>query len=179
MKQWSVGGAVITSEVLAACSVDHGGVPEDDPGVLMVKNLRRGGRLDWTPPGGVIDTGEAVIGGLTREVNEETGLTVSRWEGPLYLITAEAPGLGWQLNVEVHLALEVAGDLRVGHDPDGIVVEADVVPVQECGPRMDGAHRWVREPLVEWMAQRWAGTRHYRYQVAGTDLSDLAIERID
>ena len=28
-------------------------------GVLLVQNRRRNGRLDWTPPGGVIDDGEA------------------------------------------------------------------------------------------------------------------------
>lgn len=174
-----MGGAVIESEVLEAASIDHDSASGGVPGVLMVKNLRRGGHLDWTPPGGVIDRGEAVIGGLTREVVEETGLSVRSWEGPLYLITADAPGLGWRLRVEVHRAVEVTGRLHVGRDPDGIVVEADVVPLEECGARMGGAHPWVREPLVDWMSQRWAGTRHYAYRVEGSDPAEMRIERVD
>lgn len=170
---------MIESEVLEAASIDYAAMPVGSPGVLMVKNQRHGGHLDWTPPGGVIDRGEALIGGLTREVNEETGLTVRRWEGPLYLITADAPDLGWRLQVEVHRAVEVIGCLKVGHDPDGIVVEADVVPLSECGTRMGDAHPWVREPLVDWMVQRWSGTRHYAYRVLGSDLTEMSIERVD
>lgn len=170
---------MIESDVLDDASINRGRVPVGSPGVLMVKNLRHGGRLDWTPPGGVIDRGETLIGGLTREVSEETGLTVRRWEGPLYLITADAPGLGWRLQVEVHRAVEVVGCLDVGHDPDGIVVEAAIVPHDECGTRMGDAHRWVREPLVDWMVQRWSGTRHYAYRVQGNDPSEMSIERVD
>lgn len=170
---------MIESEVLAAAAIDHAAPPVGSPGVLMVKNLRHGGHLDWTPPGGVIDRGEALIGGLTREVTEETGLTVRRWEGPLYLITTEAPDLGWRLQVEVHRAVEVVGCLKVGHDPDGIVVEADVVPFSECGALMGDAHPWVREPLVDWMTQRWSGTRHYGYRVLGDDPATMSIERVD
>lgn len=174
-----MGGAVIESEVLDVASIGREGVRTGPPGVLMVKNRRTGGHLDWTPPGGVIDGGEALIRGLTREVSEETGLTVRRWEGPLYLITADAPGLGWRLQVEVHRAIEVAGVLRVGNDPDGIVVDADVVPHRECDDRMCGAHPWVREPLLEWMDQRWSGTRHYAYRVLGSDPGTLRVERAD
>lgn len=179
VNQWSVGGAVIESEVLAACRVDLPTGATGSPGVLMVKNLRRGGRLDWTPPGGVIDSGEQLIGGLTREVSEETGLTVTRWQGPLYRITAEAPGLGWRLTVEVHRALSVAGCIDVGSDPDGIVVDADLVSHDDCGARMQGAHRWVSEPLLEWMQHRWTGTRDYSYRVDGSDPHDLRVQRTD
>ncbi len=175
--QWLVGGAVIESSVLAGGSGDIGAVQPG--GLLLVQNLRRGGRIDWTPPGGVIDRGESLLGGLTREVVEETGLAVTRWAGPLYEITAVAPGLGWHLRVEVHRALEVTGDLRIGEDPDGIVVEAAVVPEHQCGDRLVGAHPWVREPLVDWMAERWSETRHYRYRVEGTDPAELQIARAD
>ncbi len=174
-----MGGAVIESEVLEAASISDAAPPGGRPGVLMVKNLRQGGHLDWTPPGGVIDGGEALIGGLTREVNEETGLTVRRWEGPLYEITADAPDMGWRLHVEVHRAIEVVGVLRVGHDPDGIVVEVDVVPCGDCDDRMGDAHPWVREPLLDWMDQRWSGTREYAYRVLGADPGTIRVERAD
>jgi 8-oxo-dGTP diphosphatase len=175
VQQWLVGGALIEASVVPP----DAGVPASAPGLLLVQNLRRGGIVDWTPPGGVIDEGESLLGGLTREVTEETGLEVGRWDGPVYEISAEAPGLGWHLRVEVHRAVEVTGVLRVGADPDGIVVEAAVVPEPECEERLGRAHPWVREPLVEWMAQRWSGTRSYHYRVDGTDVRDLRVTRRD
>src|SRR5262245_16295289 len=106
-----------------------GGIVETDAGVLLVRNVRRNGSSDWTPPGGVIEVheGETVIDGLTREVQEETGLFVSEWSGPAYRIRAHAPDLGWSMRVEVYRAMSHEGELRVGEDPDGIVVEAAFV----------------------------------------------------
>ena len=52
-----------------------GGLLETPEGVLLVRNLRRGGFEDWSTPGGVIDDDDAdLLAGLTREVEEETGL---------------------------------------------------------------------------------------------------------
>lgn len=173
MRDWVVGGGVIE---VAALDV----APAAAPGgacVLLVENLRRNGTADWTPPGGVIDAGEPVVEGLTREVAEETGLVVTRWDGPIYEIEAEAPGLGWRLRVEVHRAVEVTGELRTGADPDGIVVGADWVAAEECAPRLVGAHPWVREPLLDWLGARWHGSRTYRYRVEGEHPERLTIER--
>jgi ADP-ribose pyrophosphatase YjhB (NUDIX family) len=61
MQQWLVGGALIRGA----------------DGVLLVQNRRRNGRHDWSPPGGVIDHGETLLEGLTREVVEETGVQVT------------------------------------------------------------------------------------------------------
>ena len=122
MRAWLVGGAVI----------------ETGDGVLLVQNQRRGGLLDWTPPGGVIDHGEELLDGLTREVAEETGLQVGGWQGPLYEIEAHAPGLGWTLRVEAHQAVDVQGDLELA-DPDGIVVDACYVPCADCDERLAGS----------------------------------------
>ena len=96
MREWLVGGGIVVS--------DHG--------VLLVQNRRRDGRLDWSPPGGVIDEGETLVGGLTREVEEETGLRVAAWDGPTYEIRAVAPDMGWSLSVEAYLATDVAGSWR-------------------------------------------------------------------
>src|SRR4051794_17011427 len=111
MREWVVGGAVIERRALvgtggaalgdapdgaadAAPDTDGPGTDAVDGGldrVLLVENVRRNGTSDWTPPGGVIDPGEDLLAGLTREVREETGLEVLRWAGPLYEIRAEAP----------------------------------------------------------------------------------------
>ena len=116
MRDWLVAGAVI----------------EDAHRILLVCNERFNGVSDWSPPGGVIDPGERIVEGLTREVLEETGLTVLEWQGPIYEIEAEAAGVGWRLRVEVHRAVSVQGSAAVGDDPDGIVVDADSVCVVAC-----------------------------------------------
>jgi len=161
MHEWLVGGGVI----------------EGPGGVLLVQNRRRGGRVDWSPPGGVIDAGETLIEGLTREVLEETGFAVTEWDGPVYEILAEAPDLGWRLRVEAYRAVTFTGELVVD-DPDGIVVDACFTPAHGCDDLLAQAPQWVREPLVEWLADRWETSRAYRYRVEGTDLATLAVTRI-
>jgi len=153
-----------------------GALIEGDDGLLLVRNRRRGGREDWSTPGGVIDPGETVLGGLAREVQEETGLVVTEWEGPVYEIEAEAPDLGWRLRVEVHRALQYEGDLVVD-DPDGIVVDARFVHVDECTALLDGVHRWVGEPLGAWLGGAREPGRSYQYVVRGRDLQGLEVER--
>lgn len=146
-------------------------------GVLLVRNRRRNGSLDWSPPGGVIDEGESLIEGLTREVEEETGLHVTRWEGPAYEIEATASGLGWTLRVEAHVALDYEGELRLD-DPDGIVIDARFVAPDACGLHLDGTHPWVREPFTEWLLERWAGSRSYGYRIEGVDARSLDVTRL-
>ena len=155
MRDWLVGGGIVAS----------------DEGLLLVQNRRRDGRLDWSTPGGVIDPGETLRGGLTREVEEETGLVVTSWEGPTYRITAEAPDMGWRLAVEAHRATVFDGDLRV-EDPDGIVVAARFVLADECRDLLGAAPRWVREPLCEWLSEPWEGERTFAYRVEGTLAGD-------
>jgi 8-oxo-dGTP diphosphatase len=160
VREWVVGGAVV----------------EGPDGLLLVCNRRRDGSCDWTPPGGVIDAGESVLEGLTREVAEETGLAVSAWHGPLYEVVVEAVDLGWHLRVEAWRAEAYTGELTI-EDPDGIVVDARFVAHAECAPYLHSVHPWVREPLSEWMLERWVDTRPYRFHVAGTDRSALVVTR--
>src|SRR4029079_1377649 len=109
-----------------------GGLLETPDGVLLVRNQRRGGIEDWSTPGGVIDAEDAdLLAGLTREVEEETGLVVREWTGPLYEVRAFAPDMGWRMRCEVHLAVAFEGEVSVD-DPDGIVVEARFVPAHQC-----------------------------------------------
>lgn len=151
-RQWLVGGAVI----------------ERDGQLLLVHNLRRGGRTDWSTPGGVIDAGETLLEGLTREVEEETGLRVTAWEGPTYEVHTDAPGLGWTLRVEVHRAVSWDGELAIGDDPDGIVTDAEFVDLASLPRRLDGNQLWVSEPLLAWLDERWKDVRTFRYRIDGT-----------
>ena len=162
MRDWVVGAALMWS----------------DDGLLLVRNRRRNGREDWTPPGGVIEGDEPLLSGLAREVREETGLTVTEWGGPVYEVRCLAPEMGWRLRVEVHVALGFEGSLHVD-DPDGIVVDARFVPVDDLDAHLADNQPWVREPLADWLAQRWppTETRPYDFHVAGVHPGELVVTR--
>lgn len=160
-----------------------GGLVESDAGLLLVQNRRRNGSFDWSPPGGVIEVaeGESVVDGLTREVQEETGLRVTEWVGPLYEVQADAPDLGWSLRASVYLALAYEGELVVD-DPDGIVVDAQFVALDDCAVQLAQCHPWVREPLAEWLDMRWSHTEvpaPFGYRVDGSDLASLIVTRLE
>ncbi len=156
-----------------------GGLLETADGVLLVRNLRRGGFEDWSTPGGVIDAGDAdLLSGLTREVEEETGLRVREWSGPLYEVRAHAPDMGWRMRCEVHLAVAFDGDVVVD-DPDGIVVEAAFVPATECAELLASCAPWVREPLSAWLRDRWepGSGVDFEYDVFGTTRDEMRVVR--
>ena len=161
LRHWKVAGGVIVS----------------DDSVLLVKNLRPGGAVDWSTPGGVIDPGETPLQGLTREVEEETGLQVGRWHGPLYRVEVTAPDAGFFLRVEAHLAIEVAGTVSID-DPDGIVVGADYVARSDVASRLGEAHPWVAEPLLAHLEDGVQDGRVFRYHMTGHRGDDRRIERL-
>ena len=85
---WKVGEeqsarALGIDSALVTCDVDNVGsraVIERNGQLLLVHNLRRSGRTDWSTPGGVIDAGATLLPGLTREVEDETGLRGTAWD---------------------------------------------------------------------------------------------------
>jgi 8-oxo-dGTP pyrophosphatase MutT (NUDIX family) len=156
-----------------------GALVESDAGILLVQNRRRSGAMEWSTPGGVIDATDAtLLAGLAREVEEETGFRVTRWEGPLYEVRAKAPGLGWSLRCEVYRALGVEGELHVD-DPDGIVVDAVFARPHEWAELLGSCARWVREPLLAWLEERWGPQEHraFVYDVLGSQRDEIRVER--
>lgn len=155
------------------------GIVERDGHVLLVQNRRHDGRMDWSPPGGVVEVadGEAVVDGLTREVQEETGLRVTAWEGPVYHVDAEALDMGWHLRVEVHRAVEFEGELAAD-DPDDIVVDARFFPLDALDDAVASMWLPTHEPLLAWLVERWTDARVYRYRVEGADRATMNITRL-
>ncbi len=156
------------------------GIIEGPDGLLLVQNRRRNGSLDWSTPGGVVEVaeGETVLDGLTREVQEETGLLVGAWQGPVYEVVAEAEAMGWRMRVEVHRALQYAGDLVVD-DLDEIVVDARWVAPDGCAPHLEQCPVWVREPLSAYLSDRWEESRSFRYRVEGADREAMTVVRLE
>ena len=162
-KAWVVAGALL----------------EAADGLLLVRNVRHGGHTDWTTPGGVIDdTDASLLAGLTREVEEETGLRVTEWEGPLYEVLAIAPDMNWEMRAHVFRAVAYEGEVVID-DPDGIVVEAEFLPVARCLELLAESARWIHEPMAEWMTERWGpeAARAYAYEVRGVARGSLEVER--
>lgn len=156
-----------------------GGLLETDRGLLLVRNERRNGNCDWSPPGGVIDPEDvSVVAGLTREVAEETGLVVSVWDGPVYSVEAVAHDLGWRMRCEVFTAREFVGELRID-DPDGIVVDAHYVLDHQLDTYLADCAPWVREPLQAFFGERWSEPRHFRYDVHGTERASMRVVRVN
>ena len=139
------------------------GIIERDGALLLVANQRRNGSIDWSPPGGVIEEGEHEIDALTREVEEETGLTVDAWIGPVYEVVVDLGLHGGRLRVVVYRAIGHRGDF-VFDDPDGIVFDAGFYDVSACHAYISDAPQWVAEPLRDWLAAPWSDVRNYEYR---------------
>jgi 8-oxo-dGTP diphosphatase len=161
MRSWSVGGALIA----------------DSAGrLLLVANRRRDDSVDWSPPGGVIEEGEPLLEGLTREVAEETGLLVTRWAPAHYSVTVDAPDLGWVLSVSAHVALEWSGELT-HDDPDGIVHAGEFVDAVRAEVLLATARPWVRDPVTQWLADQSHIGHDYHYEIVGAQRSDADVVR--
>ena len=161
LRHWRVAGGVVVQE--SAC--------------LLVQNRRRDGRLDWSTPGGVIDPGESILGGLGREVAEETGLAVADWRGPLYRVEVTAPGFGFHLEAEAHLALGFRGAIAID-DPDGIVVDAEFVSLEMAVERLADAPQWVAEPLLDHLRGGIEDGRLYAYRLDGDRAENRRVVRL-
>lgn len=145
--------------------------------MLMVENLRKNGRRDWSTPGGVVDPGESVLGALTREVREETGIEVHGWERKLYVVDVIAHDMQWHMSAEIYLAGDFSGEIHID-DPDGIVTEARWTTTAETIDLLSGGLAWLVDPMVEWLDHRWDdGVRSYMFDVLGHYPDGMTISR--
>ncbi len=97
---------------------------ERDGQLLLVRNVRQGGREDWSTPGGVIDHDDpSILDGLAREVHEETGLAVS--VGPPALVNEfHDPDTGFH-QIDLYFRCTITGGTLSPdwQDPEGVVTD--------------------------------------------------------
>ncbi len=153
-----------------------GGLVVIDNQLLLAANRRRQGTLEWTPPGGVIDDGESVTEGISREVLEETGLRVPEWERCHYTVTVTAPDMGWEMTVESWFATAAHGTIAL-NDPDRIVEQALFVDVDHVDSLLVDSPPWVRIPVMAWISSGMQPIPTYAFDVRGADRATARIEQ--
>lgn len=140
--------------------------------LLLVQNRRRNGSLDWSTPGGVVDPGEQVLEALTREVVEETGLSVKSWSSLHYVVDARFTSRSITMHAEVFVARDFSGRLDI-NDPDDIVVDARWVPLDQATSILVDSPVWVRDPLCHALGTLFAGEPEmpalWDYQIGRAD----------
>jgi len=144
-------------------------------GLVLVCNRRRDRSLEWTPPGGVIDHGETLLQGLTREVREETGLVVHSWLQRCYTVTVDAPDMGWRLGVEAWEADSVSGEVVLA-DPDGIVEEVRHTTLADAPGLLQHSPPWVHTPVGAWL--NGTAETSFKFVLHGAERSGGRIERV-
>ncbi len=131
--------------------------------VLLVGNDWQGyGKVRWTLPGGMVERGESTLDALSREVLEETGLSITAIHALAYAVHVEDQRRNDRATSFAFVA-EYDGLLNP-RDPDGFIVEARFVPADEV--RAIVPLPPLRDPLVDFLTDRVAG-RFYSY--AGWD----------
>ena len=151
--------------------------------VLLVANRRRGNKVDWSLPGGLVDEGESYEEALTREVEEESGLFVESWSRLLYRnrIKYRNRSMGRRdlnFNTEVYLGVKWSGFLEF-EDPDGIVEHGLFAKRYLVDYLLRDRGLQICEPLTRWLDNPWGeDPKHFSYRVDGDGL-DQEIRRVN
>jgi 8-oxo-dGTP diphosphatase len=114
--------ATLQREFPATPLVGVGAVIVHHGRVLLVRRGREPLKGHWTLPGGVLEVGEALVDGVTREVKEETGLQVEPVELVELLdrIHREESQVRYHYVIADYLCRVTGGELRAASDADAV-----------------------------------------------------------
>jgi ADP-ribose pyrophosphatase YjhB (NUDIX family) len=103
----------------------------------------------WSLPGGRLEPGELLLSGLTREIHEETGLTVIRPGELLYfvqLVGTDHAEAAWVFEIP-----EWSGEI-LPDDPDELILNCEFVAIPEAIDRLSTLP-WdhMREPITSYL----------------------------
>ncbi len=102
--------------------VGVGAVVVDKGRVLLVRRGREPLKGQWSIPGGLLEIGESLTGGVAREVLEETGLVVETMEliELLDRIHREGDRVRYHYVIADYLCRVSGGELLAGSDADEV-----------------------------------------------------------
>jgi 8-oxo-dGTP diphosphatase len=104
--------------------------------LLMVRQGAPGEEPFWSIPGGRVEAGEFVTEALVREVAEETGIRVLEPGELAFTVQVDERREGWNAAVWTFEVDAWEGEIAVD-DPDGFVLEAAWVPLEEACRRLE------------------------------------------
>lgn len=134
------------------------GIVRRQGAVLLIKQQGRDAPgPSWALPGGRVEDGEDLLTALHREVREETGLAVQsagRLAWAVEVTGNEASYVAFAFEITVH-----DGPLAP-NDPDGVILDARYVPIQEAIRLVGETLPWpqMREPLLAYLQDAGAST---------------------
>jgi 8-oxo-dGTP diphosphatase len=102
--------------------VGVGAVVVDGLRVLLVRRGREPLKGHWSLPGGMLEVGESLTGGVVREVQEETGLIVESVElvELLERIHREGERVRYHYVIADYLCRVLGGELKAASDADAV-----------------------------------------------------------
>lgn len=125
----------------------------DGDGVVLVQQQgANDAQPYWVLPGGLVEAGELITDALIREVREETGAQVTMIAQLACVAQIDRPAHRAQT---VFFAFEVEvwqGPLG-SHDPDGEVLDVELVPLVAAIRRLEGNGGWpgIQTPLLAYL----------------------------